>query len=87
MALFGPTTGKLDEYGLPQRLNWAKDYTGKPFIVFGHTPVREPVLLNNTINIDTGCVFGGKLTALRYPEMETVSVAPEKLYAAPRRPF
>ncbi|MFC5270237.1 metallophosphoesterase [Adhaeribacter terreus] len=87
MALFGPTTGKLDEYGLPQRLNWAKDYAGKPFIVFGHTPVREPLLVNNTMNIDTGCVFGGKLTALRYPEMETVGVKPEKLYAEPRRPF
>ena len=87
LALFGPTTDKLDEYGLPERVNWAKDYQGKPFIVFGHTPVREPVLLNNTINIDTGCVFGGKLTALRYPEMEMVSVKPEKVYTAPRRPF
>ncbi|HSI89706.1 MAG TPA: metallophosphoesterase [Adhaeribacter sp.] len=87
LALFGPTTGKLDEYGLPMRIKWANNYKGKPFVVFGHTPVREPLLVNNTMNIDTGCVFGGKLTALRYPEMETVWVEPEKLYAEPRRPF
>ena len=43
-------------------------------VVYGHTPVPEPEWLNRTINIDTGCVFGGKLTALRYPERELVSV-------------
>lgn len=87
LCLFGPTTGKLDEQGLPVRLNWAKDYTGTPLVVYGHTPVREPHWQNNTVNIDTGCVFGGKLTALRYPEMETVAVPAKKLYAEPRRPF
>jgi protein phosphatase len=87
LSLFGPTTGKLDAFGLPSRINWAKDYKGQPLIIFGHTPVREPVILNNTINIDTGCVFGGKLTAFRYPEMEFVSVIPEVEYTPPRRPF
>ena len=43
-------------------------------VVYGHTPVPEPEWLNNTIYIDTGCVFGGTLTALRYPERELVSV-------------
>lgn len=87
LTLFGPTTGKMDEFGLPQRILWAKEYKGKPFIVFGHTPVREPLFLNNTVNIDTGCVFGGKLTALQYPEMTTISVPCKEEYAAPRRPF
>ncbi len=74
-ALFGETTGETDEFGLPVRYNWAADYRGKAMVVYGHTPVAEPQWLNRTINIDTGCVFGGKLTALRYPEKEFVSVA------------
>jgi len=73
-ALFGETTGETDEFGLPVRYNWAADYRGRAMVVYGHTPVAEPQWLNRTINIDTGCVFGGKLTALRYPEKELVSV-------------
>jgi protein phosphatase len=64
-ALFGETTGETDEFGLPVRLQWAGDYRGRAAVVYGHTPVAEPEWLNNTINIDTGCVFGGRLTALR----------------------
>ncbi len=73
-ALFGETTGETDEFGLPVRYNWASDYRGKAMVVYGHTPVPEAEWLNNTICLDTGCVFGGKLTALRYPEKELVSV-------------
>ena len=73
-ALYGETTGETDEFGLPVRYNWAAEYRGKAMVVYGHTPVPEPEWLNRTINIDTGCVFGGKLTALRYPEKELVSV-------------
>ena len=43
--------------------------------------------LNRTINIDTGCVFGGKLTALRWPEKELISVPAKQIYAEPARPF
>jgi len=78
-TLYGSTTGETDEYGLPVRLNWAADYKGTPAIVYGHTPVREPHWQNNTINIDTGCVFGGRLTALRYPERELVSMPAQAL--------
>ena len=73
-ALYGETTGETDEFGLPVRYNWAADYRGRAMVVYGHTPVPEPEWLNNTIYIDTGCVFGGRLTALRYPERELVSV-------------
>lgn len=66
-ALFGETTGETDEFGLPVRYNWASDYRGRALVVYGHTPVVEPDWLNGTICIDTGCVFGGRLTALRYP--------------------
>jgi protein phosphatase len=86
-ALYGETTGETDEFGLPVRYNWAAEYRGAATVVYGHTPVPEPEWLNNTINIDTGCVFGGKLTALRYPERELLSVAAAHTYAQPARPF
>ncbi|MBE0544359.1 MAG: polynucleotide kinase-phosphatase [Verrucomicrobia bacterium] len=86
-ALFGETTGETDEFGLPVRYNWAAEYRGAATVVYGHTPVPEPEWLNRTINIDTGCVFGGKLTALRYPEKELVSVAARQVYATPAKPF
>lgn len=86
-ALYGATTGKKDEFGLPVRLNWAAHYRALPFVVYGHTPVPEPLWQNRTVNIDTGCVFGGALTALRYPEVETVSVPALEAYAVSARPF
>jgi protein phosphatase len=86
-ALFGETTGETDEFGLPVRYNWAAEYRGKAMVVYGHTPVAEPQWLNKTINIDIGCVFGGKLTALRYPEKELVSVPAHKTYYEPLKPL
>jgi protein phosphatase len=86
-ALFGETTGETDEFGLPVRYNWAAEYRGKAMVVYGHTPVPQPEWFNRTINIDTGCVFGGSLTALRYPERELVSVAAKEIYAVPAKPF
>src|SRR5262249_47862489 len=86
-ALYGETTGETDEFGLPVRANWAADYRGRAAVVYGHTPVPESQWLNRTINIDTGCVFGGKLTALRYPEMELVSVPAAQEYSPPKRPL
>ena len=86
-ALFGETTGETDEFGLPVRYNWASEYRGHASVVYGHTPVPEPAWLNRTINIDTGCVFGGRLTALRWPEKELVSVPARSTYAEPARPF
>lgn len=86
-ALYGETTGETDEYGLPVRYNWAAEYRGKAMVVYGHTPIAEPEWLNRTINIDTGCVFGGKLTALRYPERELVSVLALRTYYESAKPF
>lgn len=73
-VLYGDTTGETNSDGSHVRLDWAKHNTGRELIVYGHTPVLKPRFINNTVNIDTGCVFGGHLTALRYPEMETVQV-------------
>jgi protein phosphatase len=86
-ALYGETTGETDEFGLPVRYNWAAEYRGKAIVIYGHTPIPEPEWLNRTINIDTGCVFGGRLTALRYPEKELVSVAAAQTYCQPAKPF
>jgi len=73
-VLYGDITGQTLEDGFPVRRNWAQNYKGSATIVYGHTPVQEPLIQNNTYNIDTGCVFGGKLTALRYPELQLLSV-------------
>ncbi len=86
-ALYGETTGETDEFGLPVRYPWARDYRGSATVVYGHTPVGEPEWVNRTINIDTGCVFGGTLTALRYPEKELVSVPAFQMYYEPVRPL
>jgi protein phosphatase len=86
-ALFGETTGETDDFGLPVRYNWAADYRGKALVVYGHTPQPEPLWLNNTVNIDTGCVFGGSLTALQYPEKEIVSVRAHSTYYESKKPF
>lgn len=86
-ALYGETTGEIDEFGLHVRYNWASDYRGEATVVYGHTPVKEPEWLNRTINVDTGCVFGGALTALRWPEKELVSVPAERIWAEPAKPF
>ena len=86
-ALYGETTGETDEFGLPERLNWAEEYRGTATVVYGHTPVPEPHWINRTINVDTGCVYGGRLTALRYPERELVSVPAHRTYYEPAKPL
>lgn len=86
-CLYGETTGETDEFGLPIRYNWAMEYKGRAMVVYGHTPVPAAQWLNNTIDIDTGCVFGASLTALRYPERELVAVPALEQYAVPARPI
>lgn len=86
-CLYGETTGETDEFGLPVRYNWALEYNGRAMVVYGHTPVPEAQWLNNTIDIDTGCVFGASLTALQYPGRVLVSVPALEQYAAPARPI
>jgi protein phosphatase len=87
MALYGDTTGETDEYGLPVRLPWARDYRGSAMVLYGHTPTLEPEWVNNTMCLDTGAVFGGKLTALRYPEREVVSVKAHQVWYEPTKPL
>ncbi len=86
-ALYGDTTGETDEYGLPVRLPWAESYRGRAMVLYGHTPTVEPEWINNTMCLDTGCVFGGKLSALRYPEREVVSARAEQVWYEPVKPL
>lgn len=86
-CLYGETTGETDEYGMPVRYPWADDYRGAATVVYGHTPVPEAVWVNNTICVDTGCVFGGQLTALRWPERALVSVPAEQVHYEPTKPL
>ncbi|GAB2678784.1 polynucleotide kinase-phosphatase [Thalassiella azotivora] len=86
-ALYGDTTGETDEFGLPVRYPWANDYRGRATVLYGHTPTPVPEWVNNTMCLDTGCVFGGHLTALRYPEKEVVQVPAERVWYEPAKPF
>ncbi|MEV0321946.1 polynucleotide kinase-phosphatase [Streptomyces sp. NPDC050658] len=86
-ALYGDTTGETDEFGLPVRYPWAEEYRGRATVVYGHTPVPSTSWINNTICLDTGAVFGGKMTALRWPERELVDVPAEQVWYEPARPL
>ncbi|MFE5485455.1 polynucleotide kinase-phosphatase [Streptomyces sp. NPDC056527] len=86
-ALYGDTTGETDEFGLPVRYPWAEEYRGRATVVYGHTPVPNTSWINNTICLDTGAVFGGRMTALRWPERELVDVPAEKVWYEPARPL
>ncbi|WP_434417859.1 polynucleotide kinase-phosphatase [Nannocystis pusilla] len=86
-ALFGETTGETDEFGLPVRHDWAREYRGRAIVVYGHTPVPAAEWLNRTICVDTGCVYGGALTALRYPELELVAEPAQRVYCESVKPL
>ncbi|WP_280457886.1 polynucleotide kinase-phosphatase [Nocardia carnea] len=86
-AMYGETTGETDEFGLPVRYPWAEEYRGRATVLYGHTPVADLRWVNNTLCLDTGVVFGGQLSALRYPERETVSVPAEQVWYEPIRPL
>jgi len=73
-TMYGPTTGETTRTGAPERIDWAPGYSGPEFVIFGHQVYSEPYWNAHAVGIDTGCVFGGALTGLRYPERETVAV-------------
>lgn len=78
---YGDVDKKALKAGKLIRRDWAQDYHGEAWIIYGHTVVDAPRVVNKTVNIDTGCVFGGQLTAYRWPEHECVSVPAKQAYA------
>lgn len=77
---YGDSEG-LDENGKPIRKDWSISHKSSELILWGHDPKPQPLLVNNTLNIDQGLVFGGSLTAYRYPERQIVSVKAKQDYA------
>ena len=73
-ALYGKTTGRVDEDGRPEVVDWTDDYDGDAVVVHGHVVHPRPRIVGNVVAIDTGCVFGGSLTAYRWPERHFVEV-------------
>lgn len=87
LCLFGDVIGVLPD-GKPHRRDWGaeRDLDGlggdeAPLIVYGHSVVPELRWVNRTLDLDTGCVYGGALSALRYPEGELISVPAKRVYA------
>ncbi|MCD8483784.1 MAG: metallophosphoesterase [Verrucomicrobia bacterium] len=71
----------LGEDGVPARRTqfpdaalWADYWQGPEFVIFGHTPLKEVYRQPFALGIDTGCVYGGKLTAFIFPEGRIVQV-------------
>lgn len=60
---------------------WYERYSSPRLVVFGHWVRKEPVVRDNVVGLDTGCVFGGSLTAVVLPERRLVSVPARKAYA------
>lgn len=72
-VLNGDAIGKSPE-GRTLRRDWAANFRGAAFIVYGHTPQERAEIRGNTVNIDTGAYRGGPLTAFRWPERTLISV-------------
>ncbi|MEK4062718.1 MULTISPECIES: polynucleotide kinase-phosphatase [unclassified Paenibacillus] len=77
---YGDTEGSEGK-GTPVRKEWYVQHDSGELIVWGHDPRPYPTLVKNTVNIDQGAVFGGSLTAYRYPEQQFVAVKAHRDYA------
>jgi protein phosphatase len=86
-SIHGEKTGEFDGYGYPIRIDWASDYSGQALVLYGHIPSLEIREVNKTICLDTGCVFGGALSAWRYPENQPVAVKARRQYYQSRKPL
>ncbi len=87
IAAYGVPAGEIDPGDPAKRHAWIASYRGTAAVVYGHTPVLEPVWRGHTIDIDTGCVYGVRLTALRWPARTLISVPARRAYAPPTRHF
>ena len=92
-CLYGDVEGYTHS-GKPIRRDWAahrhlpagegsagSEALEAPYIVYGHNVVQDLRWVNRALDLDTGCVYGGRLSALRYPELELVTVNAKRAYA------
>lgn len=59
---------------------WTELYDGDDWIIYGHAPFLNPRVQNRTVGLDTGCVYGNRLTGIKLPEMELVQVDARREY-------
>jgi hypothetical protein len=64
-----------------KEIPWFDVYNGNQTVIFGHWVFSEPVVRKNALGIDTGCVYGGRLTACVLPQRDFVSVPARRAYA------
>ncbi len=69
----------------PNEPSWAVSWGGDPFAVYGHTPRPNVLTLPSSIGIDTGCVYGGHLTAYIIEDKTLVQVRARQAYAHSKR--
>ncbi|WP_269522921.1 metallophosphoesterase [Coraliomargarita parva] len=69
----------------PDAPPWADSWKGPPFVVYGHTPRPNVLEHRDSIGIDTGCVYGGHLTAYIVNDKSLVQVRARKTYAHSKR--
>jgi hypothetical protein len=66
----------------PDERPWYDFYEGPKPVVFGHWVRKKPLVTKKAFGIDTGCVYGGSLTALVLPEMRLVSMRAKREYVS-----
>ncbi|WP_336338549.1 metallophosphoesterase family protein [Haloarcula brevis] len=66
--------------GSSDRPYWFETRSERPRVFFGHTVLSEPFETPSAVGLDTGCVYGGQLTAYRCSTGEFVTVDPETVH-------
>jgi serine/threonine protein phosphatase 1 len=73
---------------------WYDAYEGATRVFFGHTPLDDPVVREGAVGLDTGCVYGGELTAYDWAHDRFVGLSPDRVvqerparkFVTPRHP-
>jgi protein phosphatase len=71
--MLGRDTARIRAFCLEGQAGWQQRWRGRALVIHGHSPVACARWIGRTVDLDTGSVSGGRLTALRYPELEIVS--------------
>lgn len=81
IQVIDPLTGKWGKRAeIPDGVRWADLWEGPPFVFYGHTPRKTPYPSRWALGIDTGCVYGGHLTACDLRTRKITHVKARKCY-------